>query len=180
MSRLHSDAKGGERLNCPECHGPLVEVAVRPACRPHVRCQVCNRVYVPHEGCRDFSLRGLHPCRTAGEHVLPAVETLPPGGEQTAAMCHFDELRPGDERFVVEKSTARDHAEWPWTVRDRLRGWITAKCSNEATARSAAAGLNRDEAARSRASPKPSSESRAPARTPAAALAVTSSNEAAG
>jgi hypothetical protein len=56
-------------------------------------------------------------------------------------------------RFTVEKNTERDRGEWPWAIRDAIKGWITAKCSNEATARSAADGLNRADAARSRASP---------------------------
>jgi hypothetical protein len=70
-------------------------------------------------------------------------------------MCHFDELRePAEEtqrnssRFVIEENSERDRREWPWAIRDTREKWVTAKCSNEATARTAADGLNRDDAAR--------------------------------
>jgi hypothetical protein len=58
------------------------------------------------------------------------------------------------DRFAVEANSERDRREWPWAIRDLAHGWITAKCSNEATARTAADGLNRSDAAR----PRPASE----------------------
>jgi hypothetical protein len=54
---------------CPRCNEKLEPVAVREGFRPHMKCPGCGRVFVPHEGCTDRKLVGLHPCDNAPEHL---------------------------------------------------------------------------------------------------------------
>jgi hypothetical protein len=58
-------------------------------------------------------------------------------------------------RFVVQESTQRDREQWPWLIRDMRRKQVTAKCSNEATARSVVDRLNQDDARRDPARLRP-------------------------
>lgn len=54
---------------CPRCNKPLQSVAVREGFNPHVQCAGCKRVFVPHQGCKDRTVVGLHPCEHAPEHL---------------------------------------------------------------------------------------------------------------
>jgi len=55
---------------CPRCNRALVEVPVTAECRPHFECHKCKQVYVPHEGCKNHVMNGLHICEHVPEHVV--------------------------------------------------------------------------------------------------------------